>query len=255
MREIIKHRGAKFKLSQGEVNEIINFIIKGELDFLSISKMYGVHEKMIKNIFNGNDRFKYLLGTERYFKMHEAAKSRGITAPKKRRAYTKGLTRLSQSDLDILYTRLHNGESGLVLSKEYSIDQSSLSKFKRDTLTRVKGHIIELDTPEQEPEELQELVVSVKDELLELAKQTIKSKETTIINVLEKELDIVCKNRLKKLLMEADKGYLELALNKPYIDNMQTGLLFFEVLQLISNYDLFEIGTIIENIKEKNYEL
>jgi len=253
MREIIKHRGAKYKLTQGEVNEIINFIISGEIDFLSISKMYGVQELMIKNIFNGKDRFKYLLGTERYFKMHETAKSQGIPTPKKRRSYTKGLTGLTQIDLDTLYTRLHNGESGLELSKEYSINQSSLSKFKRNTLTRVKGHIIELDKSNQPMEQVE--LVSIKDELLELAKQTIKSKKITIINVLEKELDIVCKNRLKKLLLEADKGYLELALNNSYIDNMQTGLLLFEVFQLISNYDLFEIGTFIENIKEKNYEL
>lgn len=232
MREVIKHKGAKVKLSVADVNEIVKMIIGKKFTLKEISDMYAVQEQMIKNLYNGKGRFKYLLGTERYFEMHAIRKTTlGLRRNK--------LTEFSQKDLNLLYTRLHSGETGHALAKEYHLSQSNLSKFKNDTLKSIKGNIVKMEiTHKNNP---------IKEELLELARQTTTPNKKTVLNVLDNVLDSVCKIRLKNLIENED--YFNLKVEKEYTDDMQTGLLIYEILSEITNYDNREIEQFIMEVQ------
>lgn len=237
MREVIKHRGAKVKLSVADVNEIVDIIINETFNFGEISDIYSVQEQMIRNIFNGKGRFKYLLGTERYFEMQESRKA----VQKTRKTYRSGLSKLDQKQLDILYTRLHSGESGLNLAKEYQLSRSSLSKFKNNLIKSIKGNFIKMEIiPKND---------SIKEELLELARQTTTPNKKTILNVLDIVLDSVCKTRLKNLIENDD--YFNSKVEKEYADDMQTGLAIYEVLLEITNYDIQEINQFIMEVQNR----
>jgi len=273
MREVIKHRGAKVKLSQADVDEIIKFLTIGDVTFEELANTYQVQLQYIKNIFNGKGRFRYLLGTERYLKMHET--QRKIKEEKLKRArqmnYSssnptpnkngkKTLRSMSQEELDILYTRLHN-ERAIDLITEYGIGQAQLSKFKHDKFKSIKGNLLvdEIDEKAEEVsivEDNEDLPFpdneTVKEELLNLARKTTAAKKISILEVLRNHLDCVCKSRLYDLLNREE--YIKHAVHNPFINNMQTGLLIYEVLQLITSYSTFEIGIFLEEIKGANYE-
>ena len=267
MREVIKHRGAKVKLSTSDIDEIVEFLTIGDVTFKELASTYQVQIQYIKNIFNGKGRFRYLLGTEKYFKMHEA--QRKIKEEKLKRAQQmnysssnptsnkngkKTLLSMSQEELDILYTRLHN-ERAIDLITEYGIGQSQLSKFKHDKFKSIKGNLL-VDGIDGIDKEVSVMEITetneVKEELLDLARKTTAAKKISILEVLRNHLDCVGKSRLHDLLISEE--YIKHAVHNPFVNNMQTGLLIYEVLHLITSYSTFEIGMFLEEIKEANYE-
>jgi hypothetical protein len=277
MREVIKHRGAKVKLSQADIDEIVEFLIIGDVTFEDLANTYQVQLQYIKNIFNGKGRFKYLLGTERYFKMHET--QRKIKEEKLKRAQQmnysssnptpnkngkKTLRSMSQEELDILYTRLHN-EQAVDLVTEYGIGQPQLSKLKHNKFKSFKGNLL-VGEEESSKEDIRGTDIKiikdcdmplpdekfVKAELLDLARKTAISKELSIEDVLKNHLDCVGKSRLYDLLNREE--YLKHSIKNKFTNDMQTGLLIYEVLHLITSYSTFEIGMMIQEIKESKYE-
>jgi len=254
MREVIKHRGAKYKLDENEVNEIVDFIISGEVKFEELAEMYGVQLQYIKNIFNASGRFKYLLGTDRYFKMHETVKNKKEIAKnteiKKR---NKGISALTQPELDILYSRLHSGESGTKLSKIYGIDQSTLSKFKNNKL-KVRGNIVGGYITDNENESTEGVIIEtlkdneIKEDLLKLARKTTAARKISGLDIMIKYLDVVGIHRLDELLTK--NPHYKTALQNPFTNDMQTGLLLFEILNSITDYSINEIGMFLDEIKK-----